>query len=106
MIRRYNRRNTENAFLEIHRLNQNTDRALESTSRYPVENISRGGLRFYSNQPFVIDERIEVILHLSDGATHSATGRICYCQTDEDRAGQWGYGISFLDNFLEITSCL
>ncbi len=106
MIRRYNRLDADNTFLEIRRLNPSAGPASGKTTCGPVDNLSRGGLRFHSSEPFDVDERVEITLHLGNGETHCATGRICYCIVDKDNPGLWSYGISILDNFLEPESSL
>ena len=104
MIRRDNRQAIRDAFLDVHRQVSN-DSFDNQETHYTIENISRGGLRFCSeNDDYQVDERIEIVVHLSNGDTHSAMARICYC----DRNGRQPahYGVSFLDNFLEMAKCV
>ena len=101
MIRKENRKLIQGAFLEVHRSNNRVETS--DHSKYAIENISRGGLRFLSPDQYSVDERIEIILHLNNGEKHSLMARICY--RDEPRTASNGsccYGVSFLDHFLEI----
>jgi len=104
MIRRENRHAIEGAHLDIHRQAEARQAAGDTLAHYPVENISRGGLRFHGSDSYRIDERIEITVYLKNGESHSAMGRICYRQGDHENCCD--YGVSFLDNFLEMESCL
>lgn len=73
-----------------------------SDTRYQVYNISRGGLRFSSSTPFEAQERIRITLHLPNNTEHQSPGRICYCETDPQDQTLFYYGVSFLDNFLDM----
>lgn len=100
MIRRDNRQFIKGAWLNLNRPNIQTP---DDDHNYPIINISRGGLRFCSHDPFEINERVQVIVHMGNGEIHSAMGRICYCQ-DQAEKDEHGccYGVSFLDHFLEM----
>ena len=104
MIRRERRQTVDGAFLDVHRQLQNNDFDTNNPTHYPIENISRGGLRFQSTETYHVDERIEIIVKLSNGNTHSAMARICYCENNSDASTY--YGVSFLDNFLEMAKCI
>lgn len=108
MIRRENRHAIEGACLDVQRQQGVRPPSGDSADsyRYPIENISRGGLRFFSHDPYRVDERIEITLHMADGKTHSAMARICYRHGNNDSADCCCYGVSFLDHFLEIAACL
>ena len=106
MIRRENRQSIQGAFLDIHRQNPGTMNDYDILTRYPIENISRGGLRFLCHDQFNIDERIQITVHMANGETHSARARICYCDLNNTHNGDCHYGVSFLDNFLEMALCL
>ena len=104
MIRRERRQTVDGAFLDVHRQLQNNDFDSNNPTQYPIENISRGGLRFQSTETYRVDERIEIIVKLPNGNTHSAMARICYFENDDNDNSY--YGVSFLDNFLEMAKCI
>ena len=66
---------------------------------FPIQNLSRGGVRFSSKQHFDIDERVSLKLYINENLSHKASGRICY--HDEDQQNSY-YGVSFLDNYLHL----
>ena len=70
------------------------------SAHYPIQNLSRGGIRFSCNEHFDIDERVNVHLYIDEKLSHKASGRICY--HDEDNSHNSYYGVSFLDNYLHI----
>lgn len=96
MIQRESRQASEGAQISLKK------RSAESNSgngdKYPVNNISRGGLRFSCNENFDVDERVELTLYLSNGHVHNLDGRICYCRGNNNN--QHDYGVSFLDPYL------
>jgi hypothetical protein len=106
MIRRENRRAVEDAFLHLERLSKDLSEAepVAVDQQYPIENISRGGLRFHGSTLFHVDERINITVTLAGGEQHSALARICY--RENGHQGYFHYGVSFLDNFLEMAACL
>jgi hypothetical protein len=108
MIRRDNRHVIEDACLYVHRQHsaQSPPDDARNSYAYPIENISRGGLRFFSHDPYRVNERIEITLRLANGKTHSAMARICYRHDNNKDADCCCYGVSFLDHFLEIAACL
>ncbi|MDH5391666.1 MAG: PilZ domain-containing protein [Gammaproteobacteria bacterium] len=92
------RHENNNAYLVIDRGN---DAESDSHSRhYPIQNLSRGGIRFCSNEHFEIDERVNLLLYIDEKLSHQACGRICY--HDEDQQHNNYYGISFLDKYLSL----
>jgi len=102
MMRKDYRLAIENAWLEFQRIH--IDSSINAISaRHQVYNISRGGLRFSSNETFESQERIQVTLHLPNNTEHKSLGRICYCETCEETQASTYYGVSFLDNFLDMT---
>jgi hypothetical protein len=103
MIRQDNRHAITDACVRVHRQAMPEPSETESTITHPVRNISRGGLRFYSHHHYRLDERIEITVQLANSKTHSAMGRICYRNIDGDNG--YHYGISFLNNFLEMAAC-
>ncbi len=100
MIRHDYRLAIENIWLELARDGKSKNQV---STRYPVFNISRGGLRFLSGETFEPQERIKITLHLPNNAEHRTLGRICYCETDAENADAIFYGVSFLENFLDMT---
>lgn len=99
MMRKDNRLAIENAWLQLQRIQTGSG----THSRYQVYNISRGGLRFSSTETFETQERINITLHLPNNTEHRSLGRICYCEADtETKVGNY-YGVSFLENFLDMT---
>jgi hypothetical protein len=102
MQRKDNRQSIDNAWLKLSRL-PTSDHSAVPDQLYPVYNISRGGLRFSSTVQFDIQERLNVRVHLPNNTEHTALGRICYCEKDEQNKVGMFYGISFLDNFLDMT---
>ena len=97
MVEREKRQSITDAYLQLNR----QDTAQDET-KYPIANISRGGLRFFSNEVFEIDDRYELKIQLANGSTHTALGRICYCENNAcDDRGHY-YGVSFLNNYLKI----
>lgn len=100
MIQRETRQAIDGAEISLKRQtpDKNTDC---NEDRYPVNDISRGGLKFSSSETFEVDERVELTLYLSNGHIHNLHGRICYCKNSQsDR--QYDYGVSFLDHYLVI----
>ena len=74
----------------------------DDKKNYTVHNISRGGLRFSSNETFEIDLRINVTVYHEKSQIHQAKGRICYFLVDGENNNGIYYGLSFLDNYLKI----
>ncbi|MDH5473904.1 MAG: PilZ domain-containing protein [Gammaproteobacteria bacterium] len=95
MIQRETRQASKGAQVSLKKSSPGSNNGIED--KYPVDNISRGGLRFSCNQTFDIDERVELTLFLSNGHVHNLHGRICYCQNNNKNHD---YGISFLDPYL------
>ena len=96
MIQRETRQAIDGAQVSLRR--QATESDNQADSKYPVNNISRGGLRFSATEDFDVDERVELTLYLSNGHIHNLHGRICYCQNNNNN--QHDYGVSFLDPYL------
>jgi hypothetical protein len=99
MVEREKRQQVEASYLQLNK--QHTE---NNKIKYPIENISRGGLRFFSKEEFEIDDRYELNIHLENGKIHSALGRICYCENNASEKKGHYYGISFLNNYLEASS--
>lgn len=67
---------------------------------YPVQNLSKGGVRFSSENHFDLEERVDLSLYIDEKLSHKATGRICY--HDEDNNHNNFYGVSFLDKYPKL----
>lgn len=74
---------------------------LNDELQFPVKNVSTGGIRIESSEEFKIGEQVEVALYLNGELSHSAKGRICYCD-DKSSSPQVFYGVSFLDKFIQL----
>ena len=97
MIQRETRQASDGAQVSLKR--QATESTHLGQTKYPVNNISRGGLRFSCNENYDVDERVELTIYLSNGHEHNLNGRICYCHPANNDNGH-DYGISFLDSYL------
>ena len=97
MIQRETRQASDGAQVSLKR--QAAESNNPQQAKYPVNNISRGGLRFSSHENYDVDERIELTIYLSNGHVHNINGRICYCHNANNENGH-DYGISFLDSYL------
>ena len=97
MIRRDARHAIDNAHLILNREFTETDK---EDHHYPVQNISRGGLRFSSSDNYDVDERIEITVLLQNREIHRAHARICYRTNGQDQT--FHYGVSFLDRFVDM----
>lgn len=100
MIRRESRQNLNNAHLILHREDPDAE---HDRHEYPIQNISRGGLRFSSYDNYEIDERIEISVYNEHKELHHAHARICYCLTENDNDELFFYGVSFLDRFVDMS---
>lgn len=68
--------------------------------QYSVLNISRGGLCFKSNEPFELNEQVNLSVTIKQQNVLTANGRICYCN-DTGGKDESNYGLSFLDHFID-----
>ncbi|MCW9013606.1 MAG: PilZ domain-containing protein [Gammaproteobacteria bacterium] len=100
MIRRESRHPTSNAQLILYRESSDMDK---HRHEYPIQNISRGGLRFSSSDSYEIDERIKISVYLENKEMHQAHARICYCLNGNEHDGNYFYGVSFLDKFVDMS---
>jgi len=98
MQRSDQRHQLNNAYLTIHR--DSGINASNDDEHLPIQNLSRGGIRFCSAEHFDIDERVELELFIDGQLSHQAHGRICY--HDEDSQHNNFYGVSFLDKYLHL----
>jgi PilZ domain len=92
------RQGMSNTYLIIGR---NTDLPQPTNNaHYPIQNLSRGGIRFCCEEHFDIDERVNLQLYINEKLSHKASGRICY--HDGENSHNNCYGVSFLDNYLQL----
>ena len=97
MKRSDQRLEVNNSYLTIHR---NTDVSHDDNEHFPIENLSRGGIRFCSEEHFDLEERVSLKLYIDGKLSHQANGRICY--HDEDTNHNNFYGVSFQDKYLHL----
>ena len=64
-----------------------------------IENISKGGFRFVTSKRYELEDRIKARLVFNDGRSQETTGRICYCNEDEENRN-FAYGFSILTGFI------
>lgn len=92
------RQEIDNTYLLVGRLDATI--SSKNSAHYPIQNLSRGGIRFCSQEHFEIDERVNLHLYIDEKLSHKACGRICY--HDEDTDNNSYYGVSFLDNYFHL----
>ena len=66
----------------------------------PVEEICKGGFRFYSNVDLELEDRLLVQLHFPDDRSQQVLGRICYSDVIDDDIT--AYGFSIIDGFYSL----
>ena len=72
-----------------------------SEDSFCIEHICKGGFRFLTNEPFELEDRVQVQLRFPDDYSQKVLGRICYRDNiDDDRAA---YGFSIIDGFYSST---
>lgn len=71
-----------------------------SQNFFHIEDICKGGFRFYSKVEFEIEDRLLVLLHFPDGQSQQVLGRICYCDAIND--DNTVYGFSVIDGFYSL----
>ncbi len=98
-IRNHERSTADGYAIQILVIN-GQDQKPHSQSSLSIENISRGGFRFISNNQFELEDRVHVSLHFPDGHTQEVIGRICY--KDELAGNRMAYGYSILDGFYSL----
>jgi len=67
---------------------------------FHIEDICKGGFRFYSNTEFEPEDRVLVLLYFPDGHSQEVLGRICYCDAINDDTTV--YGFSVIDGFYSL----
>lgn len=74
----------------------------EQLSHKPIclENIGKGGFRFISEEPFELEDRVQVLLRFPNDYSQQVLGRICYCDHIGD--AQIAYGFSVIDGFYSL----
>jgi hypothetical protein len=71
-----------------------------SQNYLPVEEICKGGFRFYSNIDLELEDRLLVQLHFPDDRAQQVLGRICYSDSIDDDIT--AYGFSIIDGFYPL----
>jgi len=71
-----------------------------SSQKYEVLNISRGGLCFQSNEVFELNEKVKLNVTVKSQSILIANGRVCYHNVTDDKNTSH-YGLSFLDHFID-----
>ena len=66
----------------------------------PVEEICKGGFRFYSNVDLELEDRLLVQLRFPDERSQQVLGRICYSDAIDDDINV--YGFSVIDGFYSL----
>lgn len=102
MIRKERRQPIQDAYFKLNAPYKDRD---HESLQYGIENISRGGLRFCSSDVFIVDDYIVISVFLDAQVIHSAKGRICYFEHDEESAKGDYYGLSFVDKFIDMKFC-
>lgn len=102
MIRRERRQLISDAYFKLS--TPYKDRDFKNLT-YNINNISRGGLRFCSDDIFYIDDLISVSVFLNEQLIHSARCRICYFEHDNNPDAADCYGLSFIDKFMDMKFC-
>lgn len=102
MLRRENRKSISGAYFKLNTPYKTQEPA---DTEFEILNISRGGLRFSTNQSFIVDDRINITVYLENKQIHTANGRICYSQRGKITDNNHYYGLSFLDNFIDMSFC-
>jgi hypothetical protein len=65
-----------------------------------VEEICKGGLRFYANVEPELEDRLLVKLRFPDDRSQQVLGRICYSDVINDDIT--AYGFSIIDGFYSL----
>lgn len=103
MIRRERRQSIHDAYFKLSAPYKDRD---QNKLQYSIDNISRGGLRFYSRDIFVVDDLIDISIFIDEQMIHSAKCRICYFEQDNDEPDNGDYyGLSFMDKFIDMKFC-
>ena len=68
----------------------------------PVEEICKGGFRFYSDVDLEPEDRLLVQLRFPDDRSQQVLGRICYSDIIDDDMN--AYGFSVIDGFYSLNA--
>lgn len=102
MIRREHRQALVAAYFKLNTAYKDRD---HNSAQYAIDNISRGGLRFFSHDIFCIGDLISVSIYIDKQIIHHAKCRICYFEHDKVADHGDFYGLSFIDNFIDMKFC-
>lgn len=102
MIRKERRQSIDDAHFKLDAPYKDRD---YKNAKYAIDNISRGGLRFCSQDVFCIDDLISVSIYLDKEMIHNAQCRICYFEHHNDSPNGDCYGLSFIDKFIDMKFC-
>ncbi len=102
MIRRERRQPVTGAYFKLNDPYKDRD---HKNLQYGIDNISRGGLRFCSQDIFCIDDMINISVYINEEVIHNAQCRICYFEHDNESQDGDFYGLSFIDKFMDMKFC-
>ena len=102
MIRKERRQAIQDAYFKLNESYKEKD---HNNLKYKIDNISRGGLRFSSEDIFGIDDLISISVYINEQPIHNANARICYFKDDDKLANNHFYGLSFIDKFMDMEFC-
>ena len=102
MIRRERRQSLKNAYVKLNEAYKNYD---YKNQQYSINNISRGGLCFTTQDVFIVDDIINASIYIDDEIVHSAKCRICYFEENKTPENSSNYGLSFVDKFIDMKFC-
>jgi hypothetical protein len=82
-------------------LNKNGEAQHHLTEKFfYIENIRKGGFRFFSDEKFELEDRVQVQLRFPDERTQQVLGRICYSEKiDSDKTA---YVFSVIEGFYSL----
>jgi hypothetical protein len=89
----------EEYFIQVLFIN-GTKQSHLSQQYFYVEEIVKGGFRFFSNIELELEDRVLARLCLPEGHTQDVLGRICYSKTID--AHTTAYGFSIIDGFYSL----
>ena len=89
----------EGCYIHILMVNGEMKEQLSQKPFY-LENIGKGGFRFISDEPFKLEDRVQVLLRFPNNYSQQVLGRICYC--DELSDARMAYGFSVIDGFYSL----
>ena len=102
MIRKERRQSIKAAYFKLDSPYKDRD---HENLEYGIDNISRGGLRFQSQDVFCIDDLINISVYINSEVIHNGHCRICYFEHDNTSQNGDYYGLSFIDKFMDMEFC-